>query len=129
MKKFVLLFSILILLSGCSIPSKKEYCCNDGGILREDGKCEKEKIMTTDITYTCPNGYVARGEVCYLDGKRRTFATQSYSCPYGGTVINGKCRMYYTYDPIECGEETSTKTVIDTKIDEIEVKEESATQS
>jgi len=61
----------MILLCGCALISltgcgKEEYYCCDDGSTPEDGKCLRAETMTTDVVYTCPNGYTAKTDgVCY----------------------------------------------------------------
>ena len=100
---FILIVGFMILgLTGCG--KEKKYCCKTGDTLLENGKCEAKEIMTTDVDYTCPNGYIAKTDgVCYRsDGTRAMFATKNISCPNGGSVINDKCVQYYTYNATEC---------------------------
>lgn len=105
-KLFTILLSIVLLigLSGCKSNKKEEYyCCNEGDSLI-DGKCESIENMTTDVVYTCPDGYTAKTDgVCYRsDGKRGTFAKVTYSCPDGGSLVGNKCVKYHFYTPNKC---------------------------
>lgn len=106
----------MILLCGCALISltgcgKEEYYCCDDGSTPEDGKCLRAETMTTDVVYTCPNGYTAKTDgVCYRsNGQRAMFATAKYSCPNGGTVSGNKCVKYYSYTPTKKCDKSSTK--------------------
>lgn len=93
--------SVLISLTGCG---KEEYYCCDDGSTPKDGECLRKEIMTTDVSYSCPDGYIAKADgVCYRsNGQRAMFAKVTYSCPDGGTVSYDKCVKYYSYAPTKC---------------------------
>lgn len=116
----ILLFmGLLVSLTGCG---KEEYYCCDDGSTPEDGKCLRAENMTTDVVYTCPDGYTAKSDgVCYRsNGQRAMFATATYSCPNGGTVSGNKCVKYYSYTPTKkCDKPTTdNKGASNVKVEE-----------
>lgn len=99
----ILFLSILVLfITGCG---KTSYCCRDGYSLSGD-KCLKKVKYKVKITYTCPNGYIAKKNgVCYRsDGTRAMYASQSYSCNYG-TLVGNECIETYVAEPFVCENE------------------------
>lgn len=113
---------VLISLTGCG---KEEYYCCDDGKPPKDGECLRAEIMTTDVIYTCPDGYTAKSDgVCYLNGQRRMFAKATYSCPDGGTVSGNQCVKYYSYAPTKCDKPaTDNNKGASNQPVEVEVKE------
>lgn len=110
-KILVILVGVFMLMGLTGCGKEEQYCCNSGDTLDENGKCLRKEIMTTDVVYTCPNGYIAKTDgVCYRsDGSRAMFATEKISCPNGGTVINNKCTKYYTYEATKCNKSEENK--------------------
>ena len=102
MKKLLCIFFLSVLLLVITGCGKTSYCCQEGYTL-SNGKCLKQEKHKVKITYTCPNGYIAKTNgVCYRsNGTRAMYASQSYSCNYGSLVGN-ECIETHVSEPFVC---------------------------
>lgn len=91
MKKIVLVFLFVILLTGCS--SK----CNDGYSYRKsDNHCYKTESIDPTTSFQCSEGYVQVNDKCYKEEIKVPIST--HSCNKGYTLDNDKKNCYiYKY--------------------------------